>query len=100
MSVCTEYNLRRHFKTTHANSDTTFLLGSDACRQKILGLISCYEQRCNTLFWAFTEQERATSALLQLARILDKKKKAVQECRVASVKEMVTDEKIQNSLTD
>ena len=44
ISVCKEYNLRRHFKTNHANFDTTFPLGSDARHQKILGLTSCYEQ--------------------------------------------------------
>lgn len=37
ISVCKEYNLKRHFKTTHANFDTAFPLGSDARRQKILG---------------------------------------------------------------
>ena len=47
ISVCKE--LRRHFKINHANFDTTFPLGSDARRQKILGLTWCYEQRRRTL---------------------------------------------------
>uniref|UniRef100_A0AAY5KSX4 DUF4371 domain-containing protein n=1 Tax=Esox lucius TaxID=8010 RepID=A0AAY5KSX4_ESOLU len=105
ISVCKEYNLRRHFKTTHANFDTTFPLGSDARRHKICGLTSCYEQRRRTLFRACTEQERAMSASLRVAWILGKKKReftdaeTVKECMLASIEE-VTDEKTQNSLID
>ena len=106
ISVCKEYNLRRHFKTNHANFDTTFPLGSDARHQKILGLTSCYEQRRRTLFRACSEQERATSASLRVAWILGKKKRpftdaeTVKECMLASIEEVVTDEKTRNSVID
>ncbi|KAJ8363603.1 hypothetical protein SKAU_G00124340 [Synaphobranchus kaupii] len=106
LSVCKEYNLRRHFKTTHANFDATFPPDSTARRQKILGLTSCYEQRRRTLFRVCTEQERATSASLRVAWILAKKKKpftdseTVKECMLASVGEVVTDEKTRRSIID
>ena len=106
ISVCKEYNLRRHFKTNHANFNTTFPLGSDARRQKILGPTSCYEQRCRTLFRACSEQERATSASLRVAWILGKRKRpftdaeTVKECMFASIEEVVTDENTRNSVID
>lgn len=106
ISVCKEYNLRRHFKTSHANFDTTFPLGSDARRQKILGLSSCYEKRRRTLYGACTEQERANSASLRVAWILGKKKRpfteaeTVKDCMLASIEEVVTDEKTRKSLLD
>lgn len=106
LSVCKEYNLRRHFKTTHANFNDTFPPDSTARRQKILVLTSCYEQRRRTLFRACTEQERATSASLRVAWILGKKKKpftdseTVKECMLASVEEVVTDEKMRRSIID
>ena len=106
LSVCKEYNLRRHFKTTHANFDATFPPGSAARSQKISGLTSCYEQRRRTLFRACTDQERATAASLRVAWILGKKKKpftdseTVKECMLASIEEVVTDEKTRKSIID
>lgn len=106
ISLCKDYNVRRHFKTSHANFDATFPLGSVARRQKISGLTSCYEQRRQTLFRAVTEQERATAASLRVAWILGKKKKpftdaeTVKECMLASIEEVVTDDKTRNSLID
>lgn len=62
LSVCKEYNLRRHFKTTHTNSDDTFQPGSAARSQRISGLIlSYYEQRRRTLFRACSDQESNVS---------------------------------------
>jgi len=106
LSVCKEYNLRRHFKTAHANFDATFPAGSDARRQKILGLTSCYDQRRSSLFRACTDQERATAASLRVAWILGKKKRpftdaeTVKECMLASIEEVVADEKIRKSVID
>lgn len=106
LAVCKEYNLRRHFKTTHANFDATFPLGSLARRQKISGLTSCYEQRRHILLRVCTDQERATAASLRVAWILGKKKKpftdseTVKECMLASIEEVVTDEKTRSSIID
>lgn len=106
LAVCKEYNLRRHFKTTHANFDATFPPGSAARKQKLTGLISCYEKRRRILFRACTDQERATAASLRVAWILGKKKKpftdseTVKECMLASIEEVVTDEKTRKNITD
>ncbi|KAF0035450.1 hypothetical protein F2P81_013208 [Scophthalmus maximus] len=106
LAVCKEYNLRRHFKTTHTNFDVTFPPGSAAWRQKIIGLTSCYEQRRRILFRACTDQERATAALLRVAWILGKKKKpftdseTVKECMLASLEEVVTNEKTRKIIID
>ena len=62
LAVCKEYNFRRHLKTAHANFDVTFPLGSAARKQKKTSLKSCYEGRCQSLFRASTDQERATVA--------------------------------------
>lgn len=75
LAVCKEYNLRRHFNTTHANFNATFPPDSGARRQKISGLTSCYEQRRRMLFRVCMDEERATAALLRVAWILGKKKK-------------------------
>ena len=83
ISVSKEYNLRRHFKTNHANFDATFPLGSDARRKKILGLTSCYEQRRQTLFRACSDQERAASASQRVAWILGKIKGRLQTLRLS-----------------
>ena len=52
------------------------------------------------MFWAWTDQERATAASLRVAWILGKKKKpdstdseTVKECMLASIEEVVTDDK-------
>lgn len=72
----------------------------------ILGLISYYEHRCCTLFWTFTEQERATSASPWVTGILIIKRKPfpdaehVKECTFASIEEVVTDEKPRNRVID
>ncbi|GAA6218577.1 SCAN domain-containing protein 3-like [Lates japonicus] len=106
LAVCKEYNLRRHFNTTHANFNATFPPGSAAGRQKISGLTFCYEQRRRILFRACTDQERATAASLRVAWILGKKKKlftdseTVKECMLASIDEVVTDEKTRKSVMD
>ena len=106
LAVCKEYNLRRHLKTTHANFDANFPPGSAARRQKITGLTSCYEQRRRILFRACTDQERATAASLRVAWILGKKKKqftdseTVKECMLASIEEVVTDEKTRKNIID
>lgn len=98
--------MRRHFKTTHANFDTVFPLGSDARHKKILGLTACYDQRRHTLFGACTEQERATSASLRVAWLLGKKKipftqaETVEECMLASIEEVVMDENVRDSVID
>lgn len=106
LAVCKEYNLRRHHNTTHANFNATFPPGSAARRQKISGLTFCYEQRRRILFRACTDQERATAASLRVAWILGKKKKPftdseiVKECMLASINEVVTDEKTRKSVID
>uniref|UniRef100_A0A8P4GNU0 SPIN-DOC-like zinc-finger domain-containing protein n=1 Tax=Dicentrarchus labrax TaxID=13489 RepID=A0A8P4GNU0_DICLA len=105
LAVC-KYNLRRHFKTTHANFYATFPRGSAARRQKITGLTSCYEQRHHILFRACTDQERATTASLRVEWILGKKKKpftdseTVKECMLASIEEVVTDDKSRKNIID
>lgn len=104
--MCKEYNLRGHFKTSHANFDPTFPLGSDARRQFFWGLAAWYEKRRLSLYGACTEQERATSASLRVTWILGEKKRpftnaeTVKECMLASIEEVITDEKTRNSLHD
>ena len=106
LAVSKEYNLRRHLKTAHANFDVTFPLGSAARKQKKTSLKSCYEGRCQSLFRASTDQERATVASLRVAWILAKKKKPftdsemVKECMLASIEELVADEKTRISVMD
>ena len=86
LAVCKEYNLRRHLKTVHAIFDVTFPLGSAARKHKIRSFKPCYEGRCQSLFRASTDQERATVASLRMAWILAEKKKpftdseTVKEC--------------------
>uniref|UniRef100_A0A673BZ39 DUF4371 domain-containing protein n=1 Tax=Sphaeramia orbicularis TaxID=375764 RepID=A0A673BZ39_9TELE len=63
LAMSKEYNLIRHFNTTHANFNATFPLGSEAWRQKISGLTFYYEQRRRILVWACTDQERATAVV-------------------------------------
>lgn len=77
MAVTKEYNLRRRFKTKHANFDTQYPSGSDARRRKAQSLTANYEQRLTIMFRSCTEQEKATAAPLRVAWILGKNLKNV-----------------------
>lgn len=104
IAVSKEYNLRRHFNTKHSNFNTNYPEGSDARRQKVQSLTANYEQRRAILARSCSEQERTTTASLRVTWILAKKKKpftdaeTVKECMLAVLDDVVTDEKVKNSV--
>lgn len=99
-AVAKDYNLRRHFTTTHEKFDDNFPPGSDIRKEKIKSLSASYEKTRQRFSQACTVQQKATAASLRVAWILGKKKRPftdaemVKECILAVVEEVVTEDKV------
>ncbi|XP_054592747.2 SCAN domain-containing protein 3-like [Nothobranchius furzeri] len=103
-SVNKEYNVRRHFKTSHANFDSEYPPGSEARQIKIKTLSQNYQRSCVHFTRTCTLQQKATTASLRIAWILTKNKRpctdaeTVKECIQAAVEEVVTDENVKEQV--
>lgn len=99
-----EYNVRRHFKTTHQTFDNEFPPASTARQTKVRALIQSYERSSTTLFRALNMRQSSMAASLRAAWILSKKKRpftdseTVKECMLAAVEEVVADPKVKDQV--
>lgn len=93
-AVAKEYNLRRHYTTTHETFDANYPPGSDLRKERIKKLAENYNKTRRNFTRAFTVQERATAASLRVTWILGKKKKTftdaemIKECMLAALEEV------------
>ena len=66
-AVAKEYNLRRHYTTTHETFDANYPPGSDLRKERIKKLAENYNKNRRNFTRAFTVQERGTAASLRVA---------------------------------
>ncbi|CAL9706387.1 unnamed protein product [Knipowitschia caucasica] len=70
ISVCKEYNIRRHHETKHGSFSASFPLQSESRRLKIDALYDGYIRSSRVLVRGLTTQEKVSSASLKASWIL------------------------------
>lgn len=103
-AVAKDYNLKRHFTTTHGKFDENYPLGSDIRKEKIKKLSESYEHARKKITQTCSVQQKATAASLRVAWILGKNKKPftdsemIKECILAAVEEVITEDKVREQV--
>uniref|UniRef100_A0A3B3Q8E9 HAT C-terminal dimerisation domain-containing protein n=1 Tax=Paramormyrops kingsleyae TaxID=1676925 RepID=A0A3B3Q8E9_9TELE len=82
VSVCKEYNIRRHHETKHANFKVAFPQKTEARKRKIEALKGAYAHSNRILVRGLTSQQKVTSASLKASWVLAKHNKPFTDAEV------------------
>ncbi|XP_053177223.1 SCAN domain-containing protein 3-like [Scomber japonicus] len=82
VSVCKEYNIKRHHETKHANFKVAFPQKTEARKQKIEALKGGFAHSNRILLRGLTSQQKVTSASLKASWLLAKHNKPFTDAEV------------------